>query len=127
MARFRDPELFKQLLASCLTDEVRPQDAPFLLATATSNRDLGHEAWRFIRDHWEEATERFAASNIISLASGVRFLTLPEDPVEVGAFFRKHPIPQAGLMLDQMLERQRINTTLRARAGADLAEAFSNH
>jgi puromycin-sensitive aminopeptidase len=125
LARFRDPELFRQLLASCLTDEVRPQDAPFLLATATTNRDLGHEAWRFIREHWDEATERFAASNIISLASGVRFLTLPQDPAEAAAFFRTHPIPQAGLMLDQTLERQRINTALRARASAELAAAFS--
>jgi puromycin-sensitive aminopeptidase len=125
LARFRDPELFGQLLASCLTDEVRPQDAPFLLATATANRDLGHEAWRFIREHWDEATERFAASNVISLASGVRFLTLPEDPAEAAAFFGTHPIPQAGLMLDQTLERQWINTALRARASAELAAAFS--
>ncbi len=126
-ARFRDPELFGQLLASCLTDDVRPQDAPFLLATATTNRDLGHQAWRFIRDHWEQANERFASTNIISLASGVRFLTSPDDPAESAAFFRMHPIPQAGLMLDQTLERQRINTALRARASAQLAEAFSNH
>ena len=125
LARFRDPELFRQLLASCLTEEVRPQDAPFLLATATTNRDLGHEAWRFIRDHWEEATEHFAASNIISLASGVRFLTLPDDPAEAAAFFQTHSIPQAGLMLDQTLERQRINTALRTRASAELAAAFS--
>ncbi len=125
LARFRDPALFEQLLAACLTDEVRPQDAPFLLATATTNRDLGHEAFRFIREHWDQALELFASSNIISLASGVRFLTEPEDPAAAAAFFGEHPIPQAGLMLDQTLERQRINTALRVRASAQLAEAFS--
>ena len=55
LARFRDPDLFDRLLASTLTDDVRPQDAPFLLATATTNRDLGDRAWRFIADHWDEA------------------------------------------------------------------------
>ena len=55
----------------------------------------------------------------------MRFLTLPEEPGEAAAFFRTHPIPQAGLMLDQTLERQRINTALRARASAELAAAFS--
>ena len=52
LARFRDPELFDSLLASTLTDDVRPQDGPFLLATATTNRDLGERAWRFIADNW---------------------------------------------------------------------------
>jgi puromycin-sensitive aminopeptidase len=125
LARFRDPELFDSLLASTLTDDVRSQDAPFLLATATTNRDLGDRAWRFITDHWDEALERFAASNIISLASGARFLSLPEQQRAVEAFFQTHTIPQAGLMLDQTLERQRIYVALRERAEKDLAQAFS--
>jgi puromycin-sensitive aminopeptidase len=125
LARFRDPELFDRLLASCLTDDVRPQDGPFLLATATTNRDLGDRAWRFIAEHWDEAVERFASSNIISLASGARFLTRPQDQADVAGFFETHSIPQAALMLDQMLERQRIGVALRERASADLSQAFS--
>ena len=35
------------------------------------------------------------------------------------------PIPQAGLMLDQTLERQRIYVALRERAEKDLAQSFS--
>jgi hypothetical protein len=125
LARFRDPELFDRLLASCLTDDVRPQDGPFLLATATTNRDLGDRAWRFIAEHWDQAIERFASSNIISLASGARFLTRPRDEEAVAAFFQTHGIPQAALMLDQILERQRIGVALRERASADLTRSFS--
>jgi puromycin-sensitive aminopeptidase len=125
LARFRDPELFDRLLAATLTDDVRPQDAPFLLAMATTNRDLGEHAWRFIADHWDEALARFASSNIISLASGARFLSLPEQQAAVEAFFQTHSIPQAGLMLDQILERQRIYVALRERAEKDLVQAFS--
>ena len=102
LARFRDPELFDSLLASTLTDDVRPQDAPFLLATATTNRDLGDRAWRFIADNWDEALARFASSNIISLASGTRFLSMPDQQADVEAFFQTHSIPQAQLMLDQI-------------------------
>ena len=125
LARFRDPELFDSLLASTLTDDVRPQDGPFLLATATTNRDLGDRAWRFIAEHWDAEMDRFAASNIISLASGARFLSLPEQQRAVEEFFATHPIPQAGLMLDQTLERQRISVSLRERAEKDLAQSFS--
>ena len=126
LARFREPELFDALVASCLTDEVRPQDAPFLLAVATTNRDLGERAWRFIAEHWDEANERFASSNIISLPSGTRFLTRPEQQRDVSAFFQTHAIPQAALMLDQILERQRIGVALRERATADLAGTFGD-
>jgi puromycin-sensitive aminopeptidase len=124
LPRFREPELFDRVLTASLTDDVRPQDAPFLLATATTNRDLGERAWRFVADHWDEEMERFAASNIIQLVQGVRWLTLPEEQADVSAFFRAHAIPQAGLMLDQTLERQRIGAALRQRATPDLEAAF---
>jgi len=126
LARFREPELFDTLVASCPTDEVRPQDAPFLLAVATTNRDLGERAWRFIAEHWDEANERFASSNVITLASGARFLTLPEQQRDVAGFFQTHTIPQAALMLDQILERQRIGVTLRERATPDLEQIFGD-
>jgi len=125
LPRFRTSELFDRLLAASLTDDVRPQDAPFLLATATTNRDLGERAWRFVADHWDQEMERFASSNIISLVQGVRSLTLPEQQAEVSTFFQTHTIPQAGLMLDQTLERQRIGVALRERATPDLTTRFS--
>jgi puromycin-sensitive aminopeptidase len=125
LARFRDPDLFDSLLASTLTEDVRPQDGPFLLATATTNRDLGERAWRFIADNWDQALARFASSNIISLASGTRFLSTPDQQADVEAFFQTHSIPQAQLMLDQILERQRIYVALRERAEKDLAQSFS--
>jgi aminopeptidase N len=124
LPRFRTPELFDRALAASLTDDVRPQDAPFLLATATTNRDLGERAWRFVVDHWDQEMERFAASNIISLVQGIRVLTLPEQQMDVAAFFQTHAIPQAGLMLDQTLERQRIGVALRERATPDLVTSF---
>jgi hypothetical protein len=86
---------------------------------------LGDRAWRFIAEHWDAEMDRFAASNIISLASGARFLSLPEQQRAVEEFFATHPIPQAGLMLNQTLERQRIYVSLRERAEKDLAQSFS--
>ena len=72
----------------------------------------------------DEVLERFASSNIIYLAGGVRFLTNPELVDEVDAFFREHPIPQSALMLQQALERQRGAVALRARAMPDLESFF---
>jgi hypothetical protein len=70
--------------------------------------------------------DRFAASNIIGLASGIRYLTDPEVVVEVEAFFRDHDIPQNHLMLQQALERMRVAAKLRERVTPELLERFAS-
>ncbi|MEA2580763.1 MAG: puromycin-sensitive aminopeptidase [Actinomycetota bacterium] len=124
LARFRDDALMDRTLSSSLTEEVRSQDGPFILGRAITNRDQGHRVWRFLAGHWDDAKERFAASNMIYLASGVRYITDPDLAEEIQAFFEAHPIPQAALTLQQILERQRIAVALRVRAGAELAARF---
>jgi puromycin-sensitive aminopeptidase len=124
LARFRDPALMERTLAATLTDDVRRQDAPFLLARATVNRDLGPLAWTFIEQHWEQLLDRFAPSNIIGMVSGIRFLTQPDAVASVQSFFERHDIPQNHLQLQQGLERQRIFAALRERVTAELAVRF---
>src|SRR4051794_33460751 len=125
LARFRDPALMERLLSLAVSDEVRPQDAPFLLLRAEVNRDLGPMAWRYVRDHWDELVPRFAASNVIQLAAGARTFTDPELVAEVQAFFAEHDIPQNHLSLLQGLERQRMMAAMRERSSGELAARFS--
>jgi hypothetical protein len=124
LARFRDPALMERVLSLTVSEEVRPQDAPFLLARAEANRDLGAIAWRFVRDHWDELVPRFAASNVIQLAVGARLLTDPELVPEVQAFFAEHDIPQNHRTLLQAMERQRMMASMRERARDELATRF---
>jgi puromycin-sensitive aminopeptidase len=109
-----------------MSDEVRTQDAPYLLARSTTNRHHGPTVWRFIAERWDEMQDRFAASNIIGLVSGIRYLTDPTVVEEVEAFFRTHDIPQNHLMLLQGLERMRMATTLRERVTPELRERFAS-
>jgi puromycin-sensitive aminopeptidase len=125
LTRFRDPALMERTLVSTLSDDVRPQDAPFVLARATINRELGPQGWDFIAANWDAIGERIATSNVIALAAGVRYLTDGATVDAVQAFFAGHDIPQNRLMLQQMLERQRVNAAFRERAAAELAARFS--
>jgi hypothetical protein len=43
---------------------------------------------------------------------------------DVQSFFSEHPIAQAGKTLDQVLERQRVNTDLRRRESGIIADAL---
>ncbi len=125
-SRFPGEAEVDRVLASVMSDEVRTQDAPYLLARATTNRRQGPKVWRFIADRWDEMQNRFASSNIIGLASGIRYLTDPEVVDEVEAFFRDHDIPQNHLMLQQGLERMRVAAKLRERVTPELLGRFGS-
>ena len=113
-------------LALAASGEIRSQDAPFLLSRAESNREVGEIAWAYVRDHWDELVPRFAASNVIHLAQGARFLTEPDQVTDVQSFFAEHDIPQNRLSLLQAMERQRLLAALRDRAAPELAERFGS-
>ena len=125
-SRFPGEAEVERVLSSAMSNDVRTQDGPYLLARATTNRRQGPKVWRFIATRWDEMQDRFAASNIIGLASGIRYLTDREVVDEVDAFFREHDIPQNHLMLQQGLERMRVAAKLRERVTPELLERFGS-
>ncbi len=115
LAEFDDEVL---LLATCefaMSSDVRTQNAPFLLRAAIANRRHGPAAWAFVRDHWAEALVRFPSNTIVRMVESVRLLSTPYLVDDASAFFAEHPIKQAVKTLDQILERQQVNTNFRLR------------
>jgi puromycin-sensitive aminopeptidase len=125
LTEFRDRELMERTLAFTLSGEVKTQNAPFVLGRCIANRDNGDQAWRFVRERWSELSERFPANTIVRMIDTVKLLIRPEQQVDVSAFFSEHAIPQSAKTLQQVLERQRVNTALRERDAESLAQAFS--
>jgi puromycin-sensitive aminopeptidase len=106
------------LLSTCefaMTSDVRTQNAPFLLRTAIANRRHGPAAWAFVRDHWDEAVDRFPSNTIVRMIDSISYLSTPELVDDTSSFFADHPIEQATKTLEQVLERQRVNMGLRLR------------
>ncbi|MEP7060203.1 MAG: M1 family metallopeptidase, partial [Actinomycetota bacterium] len=68
LSRFRDDALMDRTMEAAISDDIRIQDGPFVLGRSVTNRDQGARVWRFISEHWAEANERFASSNMIYLA-----------------------------------------------------------
>jgi len=122
---FRDAALVERTVAMALTDEIRPQNVPGVLARAIANREHGERAWALVKERWTEIERRIAHSTLVYVAEGVRFLATSELAQDAGTFFAGHPIPQSALQLQQHLERQRVNADLRRRVTGELAEAFA--
>jgi puromycin-sensitive aminopeptidase len=124
LADFDDEDLMSRTLDFVLGPEVRTQNAPYVLARCILNRERGEQAWRFVREHWDHANAAFPNASIVRMVDPVKTLTRPEQQADVAGFFAEHDIPQAAKTLQQVLERQRVNVSLRQRAAPTLAARF---
>ena len=115
LSEFDDPKLLQRTCEFALSDEVKSQDAPFVLARCLASRSHGSVAWSFIKSKWDHAVDTFPSNSIVRMVDPVKYLNTPPLLADVQAFFKAHPIPQATKTLDQILERHDVNTRLRVR------------
>ena len=114
---FENAALFERTL-ELFAAEVRTQNAPYLLGAAMTHLDHGPAAWAFIRDRWDELTDRFPQNSISRMVGGIRGLHTRELAGEVEAFFSEHEVPQGALTVAQHIEKMWVNVRLREREGA---------
>jgi puromycin-sensitive aminopeptidase len=124
LAEFPHAPLVQRSCELAMSDDVKTQNAPFLLRAAIGNREHGALAWNFVRRNWSELNERFPRNTIVRMVETVRWLDRPEQVADVQAFFAEHPIEQAQKTLEQVLERQRVNAAVRARTAEHLRAAL---
>jgi len=116
--------LMDKTVGMTLTEEIRTQNVPGVLARSMANREHGSRAWAFVKEHWDEIVAQVAPTTLIYVADGVRYLTEPEQVKDARSFFEAHPIPQSALQLRQILERQQVNEAFRKRATPELMSEF---
>jgi puromycin-sensitive aminopeptidase len=120
LAGFPSPGLAERTLALAL-DEIRTQNAPFVVLSLLSNRDVNVLTWEFVKREWDRLVERFPDNTIPRLLGGVVTLSTPELAADVEAFVAAHPVPQAAKTVEQHLERLRVNVALRQREATAIA------
>ncbi len=125
LAEFDAPELMERTCVLAFSDEIKSQNAPFLMRAALANRTLGSQAWGYLRRHWTDANQRFPRNTISRMVEPVRLLDRPTDVADVQSFFSEHPIEQATKTLEQILERQRVNADVRRRNESDVRAHYA--
>lgn len=127
LADFKDPELVERILAMSITDDVRTQNAPYLLRRALTNRDGGPIAWSFICREWNQINDRFPSNSIVRMLEGIRALSSPDVAPLVTEFFETHEVPQGDKQLAQHLERLGVNVALYKREATALSRHLTDH
>jgi len=130
LGRASDPALLARAIGLMMTDDVRVQDAVFLLASVASNPgDAGRTlAWEFISGRWEEAHKRFGGGNFLwagMIGAATGGFDTRERADEIAAFFATHPAGSAARKVTQSLEGIRSRVWRAAILARDPASILS--
>jgi puromycin-sensitive aminopeptidase len=139
-ARYRDPADPQQEMralyalaqfqdeARCLAtydlavNEVRTQNAPYLVATLLANRVGGPAVWRRLEEDWDRLLARFPVNSHSRMLGPVRSLCGDEGLADrVAAFLAAHPLASGQRSVDQAVERLGVNVAFGRRERAGLA------
>ncbi|CAM1326985.1 NPEPPS (predicted) [Pycnogonum litorale] len=107
-----DEKLIGRVLDFSVSKEVRTQDCPFILLSASVNSVKSREkAWNFFKDNKDEIRQKFSSGHLIGLL--VKYLTenfaMDDKHSEVKDFFEKNPFPSTERSVAQALESISIN------------------
>ena len=119
LANFRAADLLRQTMEMTLTNEVRTQNAPFLMHSLLYNPVSRYEGWEFVKRNWETMIEKFPDSALPRMCEAV--VGLLDRQSEVNAFFEQHKPRLGHKIIEQHLERLAVAVGFRNREGAKLA------
>ena len=115
LAAFKARPLLRRTLEKTMTNEIRTQDAPFLLLALLNNVYGREDAWQFIKQNWDYLDRTFPKNGLRRMCGGIVALTTPELEQDVRAFFTSRNIDLGGQTLAQYLERLHLLVTFRER------------
>ncbi|MGH7961619.1 MAG: M1 family metallopeptidase, partial [Candidatus Binatia bacterium] len=125
LATFRPADLLERTLRLTLSDEVRTQNAPYLMRSLLLNTEGRERAWTFMKEHWEEMLRQYPDNSIARMCEGITTLVTPALEADVRAFFAAHPVKQGAKTMEQHLEKLRIAVTCKRREAANLEAYFT--
>jgi puromycin-sensitive aminopeptidase len=123
LAQFNSPKLLKKTLTFALSNKVRAQDAPFIIAGVFRNPAGSSLALDFVFKNWNWLISRYSSGlSMISRIIGVmdNFYT-NEAANKIEKFYKTHKAPGAKRTLAQTLEKIRSNAAWVKRDGEHIA------
>jgi len=123
LAAFPKQAQINQVLTMCL-DEVRSQNAPYVVGMCLRNRHHGAMVWEFLVKNFPAMTERYPDNSIARMLGGITSISDGALATAVAGFIAEHPVPQGAKTIEQHVERMHINVALRDREYTRLTETM---
>jgi puromycin-sensitive aminopeptidase len=121
LAGFASDELVARMFDLCLSDEVRSQDGPYMIASLLANRVGGEVAFDLLCANWESALARFPKDSHSRMLSGVaRMISSKALATKVSNFLDAHPIHSGQRTVSQAIERMWVGQVFAERERPEL-------
>jgi len=120
LAHTPDPGLRLRTLELSVGEEVRAQDAPFLVAAVLS-RPGQAQAWRWLESRWEDLSSRLPTNLVLRVVEAVTAFVDAGLATEVHRFCETHDTGITELRLAQILERMDLNVAVASRLRGTLS------
>lgn len=112
LASFKNKELLKKTLSFIMSDAVRDQDAPHLLAMVWQNKYGQDLTWQFIKSNWKILLKKYGEGGhfLSKLVTPLGNHTKLKDLNNAKKFFAKNLAPGAERALEQAYEKIESNS-----------------
>ncbi len=116
---FKSTKLLQKTLAFSLSEHVRSQDAPAMIAGVLANESGTKLAWQFMQKNWKELHTRYSSGGhmLPRLIAPLAFFADVAQAKEVVQFFKKNPAPGAERTIRQVEEKILSNAAWKRRDG----------
>jgi aminopeptidase N len=105
LAEFRGEPLVDRVLQLAVSDQVRSQDAPHMIARELENAKNQNASWAWVKAHWPEVEKKTTMSSGAEIVAATRTFCDPGQRDDVQQFFTQHKVPSAERALKQAGER----------------------
>ncbi|ETB63865.1 TPA: M1 family peptidase [Candidatus Nomurabacteria bacterium] len=108
---FKDKKILEKTLRFAISKDVKPQDAPFIIAKTWSNHEGRDATWKFLKDNWDTILKRYGEGGhfLSKLISPLKNHTKREDLIDIKKFFKGHTVPGGERTLLQAYEKIESN------------------
>jgi puromycin-sensitive aminopeptidase len=124
LASFRDLGLLEKTLEMCINDEVRTQNAPYLVRSVMMNNVGREAAWNFFKKHYDTMNTKFPNNSIPRMCEGITALVEPRLEKDVVSFFTAHPVKSGAKTVDQHMERLHVAVLFKEREAGTLKSGW---
>jgi puromycin-sensitive aminopeptidase len=111
LASFKDKNLLEKTLSFTMSDSVKGQDAPHLLAMVWQNINGKDLTWKFVKSNWKTILKKYGEGGhfLSRLVGPLGNHTQLSDLKDAKKFFAKNAAPGAERTLEQVYERIESN------------------
>ncbi|MGH9104699.1 MAG: M1 family metallopeptidase, partial [Acidimicrobiales bacterium] len=108
---FADPDLLGRSLELSFSDEVRSQDAPYLLRGILAQREGAAPAWEAVEAHWDEIHERWPGNTVPRMLGALPGLAAAGEAMaaRANAWLDGHPVARGERKVRQARERLAVD------------------